>query len=69
MAVDLHGHVCRQVHHFSVIEMDGYRALEPGDHVEFTYEQVQQDSFRCRATRVRKLPSHYDGVGRPPTTA
>lgn len=41
--------------HFSTIEMDGYRALETGDQVEFTYEEAQQDSFRFRATRVRKL--------------
>ena len=41
--------------HFTAIEMDGYRALEPGDQVEFTYEEVQQDSFRFRATHVRRL--------------
>jgi cold shock protein len=41
--------------HFSVIEMDGYRALNAGDEVEFDYEPAQQDSFRFRATRVRKL--------------
>lgn len=41
--------------HFSVIEMDGYRALAAGDLVEFDYEPAQQDSFRFRATSVRKL--------------
>jgi cold shock protein len=41
--------------HFSVIEMDGFRALEAGDRVEFAFEEAQQDSFRFRATRVRKL--------------
>jgi cold shock protein len=41
--------------HFSVIEMDGYRFLTAGDAVEFDYEPVQQDSFRFRATRVRKV--------------
>jgi cold shock protein len=41
--------------HFSAIEMDGYRCLEPGDQVEFDYEAAQQDSFRFVATRVRKL--------------
>ena len=41
--------------HFSVIDMDGYRALEVGDEVEFTYEKVRQDSFRFRATHVRKI--------------
>nr|WP_307867699.1 hypothetical protein [Saccharothrix coeruleofusca] len=34
--------------------MDGFRALEAGDQVEFDYEAAQQDSFRFRATRVRK---------------
>lgn len=41
--------------HFSVIDMAGFRALEAGDLVEFDYEEAQQDSFRFRATRVRKL--------------
>ena len=41
--------------HFSAIEMDGYRVLEAGDRVEFDYEAAQQDGFRFRATRVRKL--------------
>jgi CspA family cold shock protein len=41
--------------HFSVIEMDGYRSLDEGDQVEFDYEAAQQDSFRFRATRVRRL--------------
>lgn len=41
--------------HFSAIEMDGYHSLEAGDRVEFDYEQVRQDSFHYRATRVRKL--------------
>jgi CspA family cold shock protein len=40
---------------FSVIEMDGYRALDAGDPVEFDYEAAQQDSFRFCVTRVRKL--------------
>jgi len=41
--------------HFSMIEMDGYRELADGDRVEFNYEPAIQDSFRFRATRVRKL--------------
>lgn len=41
--------------HFSAIDMDGFRASAAGDQVEFDYEEAQQDSFRCRATRVRKL--------------
>jgi cold shock protein len=41
--------------YYSMIEGDGYRVLETGDRVEFDYEEAQQDSFRFRATRVRKL--------------
>jgi CspA family cold shock protein len=41
--------------HFSAIEGDGYRSLEVGALVDFDYEPAQQDSFRFRATRVRKL--------------
>ncbi|WP_327115426.1 cold shock domain-containing protein [Nocardia sp. NBC_01730] len=41
--------------HFSVIEGTGFLALEAGDRVEFHYEAARQDSFRYRATRVRKL--------------
>lgn len=43
--------------HFSAIDMDGFRELAAGDRVEFSYEAVQQDSFRFRATHVRKLPA------------
>jgi CspA family cold shock protein len=41
--------------HFSVIEGDGYRSLEVGAPVDFDHEPARQDSFRFRATRVRKL--------------
>lgn len=41
--------------HFSAIEGDGYKSLDAGDDVEFEYEAAQQDSFRYRATQVRKL--------------
>lgn len=41
--------------HYSAIDMDGFRALEAGDKVEFDYEAAQQDSFRFRATRARKI--------------
>jgi CspA family cold shock protein len=41
--------------HFSVIEGNGFRALEAGDSVEFEYEAATQNSFRFRATRVRML--------------
>lgn len=41
--------------HFSAIDRDGFRALAAGDQVEFDYEEAQQDSFRFRGTRVRKL--------------
>jgi CspA family cold shock protein len=38
-----------------MIDGDGYKYLDAGDEVEFDYEAAQQDSFRFRATRVRKL--------------
>ena len=41
--------------HFSAINSPGYRALEAGEQVEFTYEAAQQDSFEYRATSVRLL--------------
>lgn len=41
--------------HFSTIEGDGYRSLEQGGIVDFDYEEVQQDSFDFRATKVRKV--------------
>jgi len=41
--------------HFSVIVGDGYRSLEAGQRVEFSYEAARQDSFRFRATQVRVL--------------
>ncbi len=41
--------------HFSTIEAEGFRELTQGDRVEFDYESAVQDSFRFRATRVRKL--------------
>lgn len=41
--------------HFSAIGAEGYKAFEQGDQVEFDYEPAQQDSFRFRATRARRL--------------
>ena len=41
--------------HFSAIEAEGYKSFEQGDQVEFDYEPAQQDSFRFRATRARRL--------------
>jgi CspA family cold shock protein len=41
--------------HFSAIEGEGFRMLTEGERVEFGYEQVRQDSFRYRATWVRKV--------------
>lgn len=49
---------CDAFVHFSAIETAdpaGYRAFQEGDRVEFDFEQAQQDSFRYRATRARKL--------------
>jgi cold shock protein len=38
--------------HFSVIEMDGYKALAPGQRVELEWEAGHQDGFMFRAVRV-----------------
>ncbi len=43
--------------HYSVIEAMGCRELVAGDVVEFEFEAAQQDSFRYRATWVRRLRS------------
>ena len=57
--------------HFSAIAVEGYRALEPGEEVSFTYESVPQDGYSYRAVEVRKKdssvaarpgPSDYDSV-------
>jgi CspA family cold shock protein len=38
--------------HFSAIAADGYRQLEPGQHVSFRAEAAQQDGFAFRAVKV-----------------
>ncbi len=43
--------------HYSVIEGAGYRELAAGDVVELEFETARQDSFRYRATWVRRLRS------------
>ena len=43
--------------HFSVIESDGYRALQAGDVVDFDYEHARQDSSMFRATLARRVAS------------
>lgn len=48
--------------HFSAIDLDGFRELAAGDRVEFSYEHARQDSFRYRATRVRRLPTRREAV-------
>ena len=39
--------------HFSVVEMDGYRALTEGQVVHLEWEWAHQDGFAFPATRVR----------------
>jgi cold shock protein len=41
--------------HYSMIEGDGYRVPAEGELVEFRYEAVRQESWRYRATWVRRL--------------
>ncbi|HEY0870926.1 MAG TPA: cold shock domain-containing protein [Acidothermaceae bacterium] len=40
--------------HFSqIMDMPGYRTLEAGQLVEFSYESARQDSFNFRAIQIR----------------
>ncbi len=41
--------------HFSALDMDGYRALEPGQQVELTWRPATQDSFEFVADWVRVI--------------
>jgi CspA family cold shock protein len=44
--------------HFShIMDMPGYRTLEVGQAVEFTYEAARQDGFDFRAIEVRLAPA------------
>lgn len=38
--------------HFSVVVMDGFRTLAPGDPVAFIFEQGRQDGYSYRALQV-----------------
>jgi uncharacterized RmlC-like cupin family protein/cold shock CspA family protein len=38
--------------HYSVVEMEGFRSLTPGDAVAFDVEQARQDGYDFRAVRV-----------------
>lgn len=38
--------------HFSAIVMDGYRSLETGQRVSFTFEPASQDGYSYRAITV-----------------
>jgi CspA family cold shock protein len=40
-------------HYSQIMDMPGYRALEAGQAVEFSYEGAQQDSFDFRVIEVR----------------
>jgi len=46
--------------HYSAIEGSGYKGLQSGEPVEFRWEPAQQDSWRCRATWVRRLRAPED---------
>ena len=47
--------------HFSALEMDGFRRLAPGESVAVHYERINQESFRYRALRVRRLKEDESG--------
>jgi CspA family cold shock protein len=39
--------------HFSVLDMDGHRSLEPGSDVVLLWERAAQDGYAYRAVMVR----------------
>jgi|SRR5213595_1491488 len=42
--------------HFShIVDMAGFRSLQPGERVDVEYVRMDQESFRFIATRVRRL--------------
>ena len=41
--------------HFSAIEMDGFKALVPGERVAVHYRRANQESYRYVARHVRRL--------------
>jgi CspA family cold shock protein len=43
--------------HFSMIQMDGFRSLAAGDLVDLDWIEVDQDGYRYRAERLRKIPT------------
>jgi CspA family cold shock protein len=49
--------------HFSAIEMDGFKALSPGERVAVHYIRANQESFRYLALRVRRLESSSQNAG------
>jgi CspA family cold shock protein len=42
-------------HYSQITDMPGYRALEAGQVVEFTFEAAKQDSFDFRVIEVRLI--------------
>jgi len=38
-----------------IVDMPGFRSLEPGQRVDVEYVRMDQESFRYVATRVRRL--------------
>jgi len=48
--------------HFSVIEMEGFRALQPGQRVEAVVHEGGQDGYDYSASLVRLLGGLEDGI-------
>jgi cold shock protein len=44
-------------HYSHIMDIPGYRSLEVGQAVEFTYEAARQDGFDFRAIEVRLAPA------------
>ena len=42
-------------HFAQITDMEGFRSFAPGDRVEVEYVRTDQESFRYRATRARRV--------------
>jgi CspA family cold shock protein len=39
--------------HFSVLDLRGHHSLDPGEIVDFEWEEIEQDGYAYRAVQVR----------------
>jgi len=48
-------------HFMRIVDMPGFRSLEPGQRVDVEYIRMDQESFRFIATRLRRLDPSVPG--------